>query len=94
MLADGITNVAMTLTDPKEKATVHIQRVVRGFLGRMEAIQRANEVYEKILDPRTAAYFYYNTRTLKTTWEVGSVQLGCDPCLRTQARERVRLLVA
>lgn len=51
-------------------AAVHAQRVVRGFLGRMSALREANLVYEKIFDPRTKAYYYYNTRTYETTWQV------------------------
>lgn len=52
------------------ESTVAIQRVVRGFLGRLEALRRVNVVYEKIYDPKTGAYYYYNTKTFETAWHV------------------------
>eukprot|EP00903_Cladosiphon_okamuranus_P008234 g7927.t1 len=54
--------------DLEDASAVHAQRVVRGFLGRLAALRQANLVYEKIFDPRTHAYYYYNTYTFQTTW--------------------------
>eukprot|EP00752_Nemacystus_decipiens_P011953 g10598.t1 len=54
--------------DPELASAVHAQRVVRGFLGRLAALRQANLVYEKIFDPRTRGYYYYNTHTFETTW--------------------------
>lgn len=51
-------------------AVVHAQRVVRGFLGRLRVLLEVNRVYEKIFDPKTHEYYYYNTRTFATTWQV------------------------
>ncbi|CAM9251020.1 unnamed protein product [Scytosiphon promiscuus] len=59
--------------EPKNVAAVHAQRVVRGFLGRLAAIRQANLVYEKIFDPRTHAYYYYNTYSFETTWQPPTV---------------------
>jgi len=112
-----------------DEPAVHVQRVVRGFLGRLAgqamvtemlerrhagwllpaatsetlilryvcsaatwiskrvpalfrltsctlvsaALRQANLVYEKIFDPRTHAYYYYNTHTFETTWQVTNV---------------------
>lgn len=39
----------------------------------LAALRQANLVYEKIFDPRTHAYYYYNTRTFETTWQVTNV---------------------
>ncbi len=36
----------------------------------LAALRQANLVYEKIFDPRTHAYYYYNTHTFETTWQV------------------------
>lgn len=74
-------------TDLEDVAAVHIQRVMRGFLGRMEAIRKANEVYEKILDPRAKRYYYYNTRTFQTAWQVCDNDSWC-PCLLAIAKDR------
>lgn len=54
----------------EDRAAVHAQRVVRGFLGRLSAVRQANLIYEKIFDPRTEGYYYYNTRTFTATWNV------------------------
>lgn len=67
-----------------DRAAVQIQRVVRGFLGRLEALRRANVVYEKIYDPRSHRYYYYNTRTFETSWKVMDVHYTPDPCSRVR----------
>lgn len=65
---------AMAQTDPENVAAVHVQRVVRGFLGRMAALRQANLIYEKIYDPRTHIHYYYNTITCETAWQVPSIR--------------------
>lgn len=67
--ADDPTTTTAT-TDDEDRAAVHAQRVVRGFLGRLTAVRQANLIYEKIFDPRTQGYYYYNTKTFETTWNV------------------------
>ncbi|CAM9719054.1 unnamed protein product, partial [Laminaria digitata] len=60
-------------SDKEDRAAVHAQRVVRGFLGRLAAVRQANLIYEKIFDPRTHGYYYYNTKTFETTWNPPAV---------------------
>lgn len=62
-------------------AALHVQRILRGFLGRMKALRQANEVYEKIFDPRTGAHYYYNTRTFATKWEVCDASITRSRCV-------------
>eukprot|EP00904_Undaria_pinnatifida_P013165 jgi/Undpi1/897/HiC_scaffold_10.g04361.m1 len=57
----------------EDRAALQAQRVVRGFLGRLSAVRQANLIYEKIFDPRTGGYYYYNTRTFTTTWNPPAV---------------------
>lgn len=45
------------------------------------ALRQANSVYEKIFDPRTHAYYYYNTLTFETTWQVGQASKQQDPLM-------------
>lgn len=65
---------AMAQTDAENVAAVHVQRIVRGFLGRMAALRQANLIYEKIYDPRTHIHYYYNTITCETAWQVPSIR--------------------
>jgi hypothetical protein len=51
-------------------ALLDVQRVIRGFLGRIRAIKQLNSVYEKILDPTTGVYYYYNSHTDAASWQV------------------------
>ncbi|CAM9624079.1 unnamed protein product, partial [Choristocarpus tenellus] len=48
---------------------VNIQRVVRGFAGRLAALKQVNEVIEKIYDPRTGGFYYYNSITGESSWK-------------------------
>lgn len=70
----------------EDRAALQAQRVVRGFLGRLSAVRQANLIYEKIFDPRTGGYYYYNTRTFTTTWNVR----GCTD-LRVLSSSSVRI---
>lgn len=75
-----------TTADPthgENRAAVHAQRVVRGFLGRLAAVRKANLIYEKIFDPRTQGYYYYNTKTFETTWNVRGCVLYQRSTVRT-----------
>lgn len=38
------------------------------------ALRQANLVYEKIFDPKTHGYYYYNTYNFETTWKVNRAQ--------------------
>lgn len=69
-------------SDKEDRAAVHAQRVVRGFLGRLAAVRQANLIYEKIFDPRTHGYYYYNTKTFETTWNVRGYIYICVTDLR------------
>lgn len=60
----------------RHESAVAIQRVVRGFLGRLEALRRVNAVYEKVYDPKTGAHYYYNTKTFETAWHVRYILRG------------------
>ena len=68
--ATPVTTAAADPSSDEDRAAVHAQRVVRGFLGRLAAVRQANLIYEKIFDPRTQGYYYYNTKTFETTWNV------------------------
>ncbi|KAG5185519.1 hypothetical protein JKP88DRAFT_311942 [Tribonema minus] len=50
-------------------AALGVQKLVRGWLGRKQALRRLNEVYEKIFDPHTHGHYYYNTVTDASSWE-------------------------
>lgn len=71
----------------RDRAATHIQRIVRGFLARLEAIRQANVVYEKIYDPRTSGYYYFNTRSCQTSWQV----MIMTPCPSAQHASLVLL---
>lgn len=74
-------------SDEEDRAAVHAQRVVRGFLGRLAAVRQANLIYEKIFDPRTHGYYYYNTKTFETTWNVrGYYASQIDVCTLMRSR--------
>ncbi|CAM9426984.1 unnamed protein product, partial [Discosporangium mesarthrocarpum] len=55
-------------TETENFATIQIQRVVRGFKGRIEALKHVNDVVEKVYDPRTGGYYYFNTVAQTSSW--------------------------
>lgn len=48
---------------------VSIQKVIRGWLARVAVLHLLNEHWEKIFDPVTHAYYYYNKVTDESSWE-------------------------
>src|SRR5687768_17152583 len=48
---------------------IAIQKIVRGFLARCRALREMHAAYEKIRDPATGAFYYYNKCTDVSSWE-------------------------
>lgn len=49
-------------------ASLTIQRVWRGRSGRISSGSLAQDVFEKVFDPKNRAYYYYNKRLDKSRW--------------------------
>lgn len=65
-------SLLITCASPAALSTLDLPRVTQNCA----ALRQANEVYEKIFDPRTHGYYYYNTYTFETTWTVRKICQG------------------
>ncbi len=52
----------------REAAIVKIQALARRKIARRKVRELARSVWEKVQDPTTGCWFYYNTRTGESTW--------------------------
>ncbi|KAL3668209.1 hypothetical protein V7S43_007070 [Phytophthora oleae] len=74
-----------------EKAAQLVQRAFRRKKGSQNLLRLCRSVYERIYDPEQDMYYYYNTRTKKTTWEKPLLLRGAESDVFTPRTRQKKL---